>query len=129
MFLQLLQKRCPSSLSPFSRLTVLTPFPSLRISPIIQLGTVEDLWFRTFLCPFLTPVNLGVKQIVMSAKGCYDHFLKPSEALKSTLTPMASPPSTAIKEVFEKLTVYPPPDHELVCTPPTRNLQGLLKTG
>ena len=46
---------------------------------------------------------------------CYDHFLKPSEALKSTLTPMASPPSTAIKEAFEKLTVYPPPDHELVC--------------
>ena len=43
---------------------------------------------------------------------CYGHFLKPSEALKSTLTPMASPPSTAIKE---KLTVYPPPDHELVC--------------
>ena len=28
---------------------------------------------------------------------------------------MASPPSTAIKEAFEKLTVYPPPDHELVC--------------
>ena len=46
---------------------------------------------------------------------CYGHFLKPSEALKSTLTPMASPPSTAIKEAFEKLTVYPPPDHELVC--------------
>lgn len=46
---------------------------------------------------------------------CYGHFLKPSEALKSTLTPMASPPSTAIKEAFEKVTVYPPSDHELVC--------------
>ena len=28
---------------------------------------------------------------------------------------MSSPPSTAIKEAFEKLTVYPAPDHELVC--------------
>ena len=27
----------------------------------------------------------------------------------------AAPPSTAIKEAFEKLTVHPPPDHELVC--------------
>lgn len=50
-------------------LTAFTPFASLRISPIIQLGTVEDLWFRTSLCPFLTPVDLGVEQIVMSAKG------------------------------------------------------------
>lgn len=46
------------------------PICKSQISPIIQLGTVEDLWFRTSLCPFLTQVDLGVEQIVMSAKGC-----------------------------------------------------------
>ena len=90
-------------------LTVLTPFASLRISPIIQLGAVEDLWFPD-------PSQPWGRTNCDECKGmCYGHFLKPSEALKSTLTPMASPPSTAIKEAFEKLTVYPPPDHELVC--------------
>ena len=39
---------------------------------------------------------------------CYGHVLKPSEALKSTLTPMASPPSTAIKEALRNLLLILP---------------------
>ena len=39
---------------------------------------------------------------------CYGHFLKPDDALKSVLPPMARPPSQIIKEAFEGLPGYPP---------------------
>ena len=45
---------------------------------------------------------------------CYGHFLKPSEALTSSLPSMTVPPSGLLKEAFQALPEYPPSDEECV---------------
>lgn len=45
---------------------------------------------------------------------CYGHFLKPLEALTSSLSPMTVPPSGLLKEAFKALHKYPPSHEECV---------------
>ena len=45
---------------------------------------------------------------------CYGHFLKPSESLTSSLSPMTVPPSGLLKQAFLALRKYPPSHDECV---------------
>ena len=43
-------------------------------------------------------------------ENCTGHYLPPKSSIQSQLLPMKKPPSTVLKEKFDQLTLYPPPE-------------------
>ena len=80
-----------------------------------HIGVVEAHSFHIYLCQFLTRQGLGVMLAVMNVQ---EHvldifYLLRYISLLSPIPPMSKPPSTVIKEKFDKLKSYPP--SESVC--------------
>ena len=64
---------------------------------------------------YLTKNNLGGKADCDDCGGqCYGHFLKPEQALGSTLSAMRHPPSTLLKEFHQSLKGASPTQTQLL---------------
>ena len=70
--------------------------------------------FRTCHYLYLTQNDLGEKLTVMTGGQCHGHFLKPEQAIGSTLSAMRHPPSTLLKEFHQNLKGASPTQTQLL---------------
>ena len=87
--------------------------------PLCSKGECDELpkWFDSgplISClplPIPDPTRCYGNPSCQECKGfCCGHFMKPKEVLTSSLSPMKKPPSTLLKEAFDSLKSYPPPE-------------------
>ena len=108
--------RCRDYLVSISSICCVPTVRLLQTHPICQGGQEVPQWYEGG--PLLSCLHLPIPDSsrpwgsnCSECKGhCCDHFLKPMEALTSSLKPMFEPPSTVLATAFKDLKGESPPD-------------------